>query len=118
MSAAPHNTHLAAQPAGPVEPPGPLEGVNHTSRLALTVPDELVEAVAARAAELVADRLQHAGGPWLTVAEAADHVRGPRSRIYALVSKRAIPFEKDGSRLLFHRDELDAWIRRGGATRP
>ncbi len=55
---------------------------------------------------------------WLDVEQAAEHLACPKSRLYALVSARRIPFEKDGSRTLFDRVELDAWVRSGGARRP
>lgn len=60
----------------------------------------------------------HTQPQWLTVIEAAEYLRCPKSRLYALVSARRIPFCKDGSRTLFNRDELDAWVRAGGAIRP
>ena len=55
---------------------------------------------------------------WLTVREAADYLRCPVSRIYSLVSAKRIPFEKDGSRTLFRRSDLDGWVRDGGGRRP
>jgi excisionase family DNA binding protein len=56
--------------------------------------------------------------PWLDVEAAAKHLMCPRSRIYALVSARRIPYHKDGSRLLFRPEELDDWVRAGGGKRP
>ena len=75
--------------------------------------DELADRVADRLAHREPDR-----DPWITVAEAAEHVRCTTSRIYSLVSTRRIPFEKDGSRVLLRRAELDAWVRRGGGKCP
>lgn len=87
--------------------------------LALALPAELVEVVAERAAELVADRLTAAAPePWVGVAEAAEHLACGRSRVYALVSAGRIPHEKDGSRLLFKRSQLDEWVQGGGGRRP
>jgi excisionase family DNA binding protein len=89
--------------------------------LAVELPDEVLESIAERAAELVAERLaaEAAPSPWLDVAGAAEYIGGaPTSRVYALVSAGRIPHHRDGSRLLFHRDELDAWIRDGGGKRP
>ena len=84
----------------------------------LTLDDETLDALA----ELVADRVAGAGDegpePWIDVEEAAAHLACPRSRIYALVSARRIPHERDGSRLLFRRSVLDAWVEAGGAKRP
>ena len=79
--------------------------------------DELID----RFADRVADRLgarEPQIEPWLTVAEAADHLRCTTSRIYSLVSARRIPFCKDGSRVLFRRAELDEYVRAGGGKVP
>jgi len=66
---------------------------------------------------LCIEQQQHAVA-WLDVGAAAEHLACPRSRIYALVSARRIPHHKDGSRLLFRREELDEWVRLGGGRRP
>lgn len=66
-----------------------------------------------RLADLVAERLdvQHAGPEsWVGVTDAAAHLGCKRQRIYDLVYNRAIPFRKDGSRLLFRLSDLDAWL--------
>lgn len=88
------------------------------SDFSLPVPSALVEAVAARALELLERRAATDAEPWIGVNDAAKHLACPRSRIYALVSARRIPHMRDGSRLLFRRSELDEWVARGGARRP
>jgi excisionase family DNA binding protein len=97
-------------------------GVVRTSRLAaslsLSLPADFVEIVAERAAELVEERRVGDVEPWIGVGDASAHLACPRSRIYALVSAGRIPHRKDGSRLLFRRSELDAWLAEGGAVRP
>jgi excisionase family DNA binding protein len=50
---------------------------------------------------------------WIGAAAAAKHLDCPKSRIYQLTSRRAIPFHKEGERLLFRRSMLDAWVRAG-----
>jgi excisionase family DNA binding protein len=88
------------------------------STLMLELPAELVEQIAARAAELVTER-QDEPEPWIGVEQAAEHLGGTSSsRIYSLVSARRIPYSKDGSRLLFKRSALDEWVRCGGARCP
>ena len=74
--------------------------------------DDLVERVAGRVAEMLADRLAvpAPGSPWLNVEEAGEYLRCRPKRIYDLVSQRRIPAHRDGSRLLFRRDELDVYI--------
>ncbi|MFI5003818.1 MAG: helix-turn-helix domain-containing protein [Solirubrobacterales bacterium] len=86
--------------------------------LALDVPGELVEQIAQRAAAIMVEHKAPAASPWLTVGEAADYLRCPKSRVYSLVSAGRIPFVKDGSRTLFSRSELDAWLHNGGGKRP
>jgi excisionase family DNA binding protein len=119
----------APNPTGRVEGRRDVRADTHTKReaifgttspLALTVPPELLEAVAERAAEMLAERLEVGARPepWLTVDQAAEHLACPKSRIYALVSARRIPHRKDGSRLLFRASELDAWLDQGGGRRP
>jgi len=85
--------------------------------VSLAVPPELVEAVAVRAAELVAAQARQPDG-FLDVAGAAEYLACPKSRIYSLVSARRIPFHKDGSRTLFDRVELRRYVEQGGAVRP
>lgn len=80
-------------------------------------PPELVEEIAQRAAELLAARVP-AEDRWMAVAEAAEYLRCPTSRIYALTSAKRMPHHHDGSRLLFRRSELDVWVMSGGGRRP
>ncbi len=80
--------------------------------------DEALDVLADRLLERVAGRLDQTAPAWLDVTGAAEHLSCPRSRIYALVSARRIPFHKDGSRSLFDRAELDEWVRLGGGRRP
>lgn len=83
--------------------------------LAFVVPDELLQALAERTAELVAARLASAppaDSPWLDFEGAAAYLGFSRDRLYKLTAARAIPFRKkrDGQGLLFHREELDRWV--------
>jgi excisionase family DNA binding protein len=103
-------------------PRGHSDPGKQSSGLQLALPAEVLDQVAERAAAIVIEQLREelapAPSPWLDVAGAAEYIAAPVSRIYALVSADRIPFHRDGSRLLFHRDELDAWIRDGGGKRP
>lgn len=56
--------------------------------------------------------------PWLSTRDAASYLRCPESRLRKLVMVRAIPFHKEGRRVLFSRDELDEFVRSGGAIAP
>jgi excisionase family DNA binding protein len=85
----------------------------------LALPDDLIEVIAARAAELVAERQTSVEDRWLRGADRiAAYLDCPRSRIYALVSARRIPVHHDGSALIARRSELDRWLREGGGLRP
>jgi excisionase family DNA binding protein len=82
-------------------------------QLLVSVPAALVEAIAARAAELTCERLVHqAPSPWLDVERAAAYLGCSRDRLYKLTAARAIPVRRrpGGQRLLFHRAELDHWL--------
>lgn len=88
--------------------------------MSVPVPPEWLDVIADRAAELVAERVNAEPEPWIGVEQAAAHIAAPKSRVYALVNCKPprIPFQRDGSRLLFRRSELDEWVENGGATRP
>lgn len=77
--------------------------------------DELAEYVAERVVEVLADRLPAVqpsarSSPWLTPDEAAEYIRASRKRMYDLASQNRVPAHRDGSRLLFRREELDQYL--------
>lgn len=86
--------------------------------VSVEIAEELLERIAERAAALLADRQSAQPGGFLDVAGAADFLACPKSRVYALVSAGRLPHHHDGSRLLFDREELREYVRRGGARRP
>ena len=86
-------------------------------QLSFEVPDGLQEAIACRAAAIVAARDRPATEPWVGVAEAAAHLACKRQRIYDLVHRKdhtRIPHRKEGGRLLFKLSQLDRWLDSGG----
>lgn len=87
------------------------------SSMRLDIGEELVELIAERAAEMLAQQQTTEGG-YLDVDGAATFLACPKSRIYALVSARRLPHHHDGSRLLFDPGELREYVRNGGARRP
>jgi excisionase family DNA binding protein len=109
-----------SQTARPTRTPlfPPSSAHTNGAGLALELPDALIDALAERVADLLADREPGGPEPWIGVEDAAEHLACGKSRLYALVSARRIPHEKDGSRLLFRRSELDRWLEQGGARRP
>lgn len=74
--------------------------------------DELVERVAARVAELLAETVAPAAStsPWMDASETAEWLRCKPKRIYELASQGRLPAHREGSRLLFHRGELDEYL--------
>lgn len=92
-----------------------------TAALLLPITEDFVAAVTEVVAQRLQERLPLAqpSSPWLSgAAKAADYIDSGVGRVYDLVSVGQIPVHRDGSRLLFHRDELDAWVRTGGGKRP
>lgn len=84
--------------------------------IALELPETVVEEIARRAAQLVAEKPAAAPEPWLTVEAAAAHLGLSTSQVYSLCSARRVngfPVTKEGSRSYFRASELDAWRERG-----
>lgn len=79
------------------------------------VPDETMQTIAKMVEQRLSDRLAENHSPWMTAPEAAAYLRCGVSRIRKLCMTNAIPVHRDGGRVLFHRDELDEFVRAGGA---
>ena len=80
------------------------------SRLSLAVPDELVEVLAERVVDLLVECLPNRPEPWLNVEGAADYLACKPDRVYDLTREGRLRFAKDGTRLLFRREWLDACL--------
>ena len=79
--------------------------------LQLELSGDFLEALAQRVAAIVAAQLEAPSSPrWLTADRAAEYLSVPVKRIYNLTSRGEIPHRKQDGRLLFRRDELDAWL--------
>jgi len=83
--------------------------------LSLSIPDELLAALAERVATLALKRdesTREPASPWLDAEAAAAYLGLPRGQLYKLTAARAIPCHKKagGQGLRFHRAELDAWM--------
>ena len=75
------------------------------------LPGELIEAVAHRVAELLADRLPPSmPSVYLDVDAAAGYLARPKSRIYDLVAQGRLRHFRDGRSLLFRAEDLDACL--------
>lgn len=88
----------------PTAPETPTLSVN----LDAATVDRLADAIAAKVAALLPDRVEDR---WLDSSEAADHLRIPLSQLRKLSAADLIPAYQDtpGGRLYFLRSELDEW---------
>jgi excisionase family DNA binding protein len=93
-----------SKPLNPVE----LRG-GERPKLAVEVPQAVIEAVARRAAAIVIEQQSAAVSPWLSTEQAAEYLAAKPSRIHDLVALGKLAPRRDGRRLLFRRDELDAY---------
>jgi hypothetical protein len=84
--------------------------------LHLELPDAFVEQIAARVAELLAERQEGADDGWLDVPEAAAYLSVSRSELYSKCSRRdpAFPVHKEGARSYFRKRELDRYREQNG----
>jgi excisionase family DNA binding protein len=83
----------------------------------MVLPAAAVEAIAARAAELVLEQLGSAlSSPYLTVPETAQYMRCSRQRIDDLLSQGRLTRHKDGARTLVERAEVDAYLSCSGTA--
>lgn len=91
--------------------------------LHIELPPELIEQVAERAAELLAER--NGAAPkaerWLTHEEASRHLNISSSQLYSLASQRhrnGLPLVKEGSRSYYRASDLDRWrVDQNGGSR-
>ena len=74
--------------------------------------DHALKALADKLAPLLADRLgqDQPTSPWLNAEEAARYLACSRDRLYDLVQLRKLEPRRDGRRLLFRRNDLDAYL--------
>ena len=88
-----------------------------SSPLSLAVPPELVDAIAERVVDLLAERTpaQAEPTPWLDVDAAARYLACERHRVYDLVSAGRLRCARDGRRLLFRCEWLDDCLVDGWA---
>jgi excisionase family DNA binding protein len=78
----------------------------------LTPTDQFFDEIAERVSALLEERFGEKPAEWLSVAGAADHLQTTEDGIRALVKRKRIPHHRGAAgRLLFDRDELDAWVR-------
>ena len=78
----------------------------------IEIPDTLVDALADAVAARLSPPTDTHTTPWLNAEDAALYLGdAPVSRIHDLTQQRKLVPHRDGRRLLFHRDDLDAYLR-------
>jgi hypothetical protein len=73
----------------------------------------LLEQIAERAAELVLERQVANASPWVDAKGAADYLIAPVGRVHDLVQLRKLTPRRDGRRLMFRREDLNAYLEGG-----
>ena len=94
------------------------------SHVGVTIRIELdarvLDALADRLADKLAVHLVPPGAPaatpWMSAQAAADYIGCSLSRVRKLTMLGDLPTHRDGGRVLYRRDDLDAYIRSGGAS--
>lgn len=83
--------------------------------LTITIPEELVEAIAQRAAAIVLERRrEEPAARWLYGAKAAaEYLCWPVKRVTNMVAAGTLPHHRSGARLMFSTAELDRCVRDG-----
>ena len=108
-------------PPRPPRSPRSFEAVEPSNvGVELAIPAAVLELVAVRVAELLADRLAPAGPEsWVGVDDVARHLgyaddldRG-RRRVWDLKARGLLPFREDGRRLLFRLSDVDVHLEGG-----
>lgn len=51
-------------------------------------------------------------GELLNVREVSEYLRVPKSRVYALVESRSLPFYRVGRLLRFRKADIDSWLNK------
>lgn len=75
----------------------------------LTLDDEAVQEIAARAAEIVRAELR-ASEPHMDADEAGRYIGSNARRIYDLITAGKLPDLRDGRKVLVRRSDLDAYL--------
>lgn len=86
--------------------------------ISFTISAEALEAIAARAAELLREQAATtAPQRWLGSKAAASYLGCSVGRLHNLTSAGTIPHHHEGGRLIFSTRELDDWITSGRSAR-
>jgi hypothetical protein len=75
--------------------------------LTVSIPPELLDAIAQRTAEIMSDHAGNTQSPWMSRKRAAEYLDLPLSR---LEKDRTLPSHRQGGRVMYHRGELDEYL--------
>lgn len=81
-------------------------------RLSFELTGEQLEAIACRVGEILSEREPTNSSAWLDTDQAAEHLCTSRDRVHDLVALHKLSPRRDGRRLLFRRQDLDAYLER------
>jgi excisionase family DNA binding protein len=84
--------------------------VSANGRLSFELTDEALEALAQRVAAILAEREPLTPSAWLDTKAAAEYLSCTPDRVHDLVGLRRLCPSRDGRRLLFRREDLDAYL--------
>jgi excisionase family DNA binding protein len=104
----PQASHLNGRARFANQSNGVVASADLTLTLALTA--EQLDAIAERVAERLQPAPSGSSSPWLDSAGASDYLAAKPGRIHDLVALGKLTPRRDGRRLLFHRDDLDAYL--------
>jgi excisionase family DNA binding protein len=77
--------------------------------ITLDLPEYVIDEIADRVADIIEQRAR-AADEWYSVIDAAAYLRCSKQRIYDLRHDGRLRAHRDGRRLLFRREELDAYL--------
>jgi hypothetical protein len=111
--AASRNAAREVEPGGEVIAfPNAAEEAPQSPAIPITFSDDDLRRLARFLAPELAARLE---SPWRNAEGAAWHLDARLSRVRKLTANGSLPKHQEGGRVLYHVDDLDAFVRAGGA---
>jgi len=84
--------------------------------LRLELDDSALDQLADKLAQRLNGQLRSSGSPWMNARQAADYIGCSLSRVRKLTMLGDLPTHRDGGRVMYRQDDLDAYMRAGGAS--
>ena len=86
------------------------------TKIIITTKEELEDIIENSVRKILNDITPHSNSDYsefMDVNEAAKYLKIAKQTLYSFTSTSQIPYIKNGKRILFKKDELDAWILKG-----